>query len=196
MGFFSGGKYGLSPRGLYALRLAELIQLVIGLLVTLLAANAWRKPALPAQEPASPPPSPPVVHADPPARRSRAPRAGKPRLAESSAGVRVAESRRPAGRRRPKTAAGSRSRSRTASPKAARVEKSPVVRPARSRTRRRERRRGVQFASTEEHRCPYCLEIVQLHDPRGIVECKVCHTLHHADCWAITGTCQVPHLNS
>jgi hypothetical protein len=28
------------------------------------------------------------------------------------------------------------------------------------------------------------------------VECKICHTLHHADCWAVTGACQIPHLNS
>jgi hypothetical protein len=28
------------------------------------------------------------------------------------------------------------------------------------------------------------------------VECQICHTLHHADCWAITGTCQVPHYTA
>jgi len=27
------------------------------------------------------------------------------------------------------------------------------------------------------------------------VECPICHTMHHKDCWDITGTCQVPHLN-
>jgi hypothetical protein len=30
-------------------------------------------------------------------------------------------------------------------------------------------------------------------DPRGVKICKVCKTWHHADCWAITGVCQVPH---
>jgi ribosomal protein L37AE/L43A len=63
-------------------------------------------------------------------------------------------------------------------------------------SRRRSRKPEVQFATSEEHRCPYCLELVGPDDPRGVVECKVCHTLHHADCWAITGVCQVPHLNS
>jgi ribosomal protein L37AE/L43A len=48
----------------------------------------------------------------------------------------------------------------------------------------------------EEHRCPYCLDPVSRNDPRGVKECDVCHTLHHADCWAITGVCQVPHLNT
>jgi hypothetical protein len=29
-----------------------------------------------------------------------------------------------------------------------------------------------------------------------VKKCEVCNTLHHADCWAITGMCQVPHLNT
>ena len=58
------------------------------------------------------------------------------------------------------------------------------------------RRPHVQLAVVEEHRCPYCLEPVSRTDPRGVKECEVCHTLHHADCWAITGMCQVPHLNT
>jgi hypothetical protein len=52
----------------------------------------------------------------------------------------------------------------------------------------------VQLSDEEEHRCPYCLELIDVDDPRGTVECKICHTLHHADCWAITGACQVPHF--
>jgi hypothetical protein len=60
----------------------------------------------------------------------------------------------------------------------------------------RVRRPHVQLALVEEHRCPYCLEPVVRTDPRGTKECEVCHSLHHADCWAITGTCQVPHLNT
>ena len=61
---------------------------------------------------------------------------------------------------------------------------------------RRYRKARVQLALVEEHRCPYCLENVARSDPRGVVECTICHTLHHKDCWDITGTCQVPHLNS
>jgi len=57
------------------------------------------------------------------------------------------------------------------------------------------RQAHVQLALVEEHRCPYCLEPVQRTDPNGVKECEICHSLHHADCWAITGTCQVPHLN-
>jgi ribosomal protein L37AE/L43A len=58
------------------------------------------------------------------------------------------------------------------------------------------RRPHVQLALVEEHRCPYCLEPVVRTDARGVKECDVCHSLHHADCWAITGVCQVPHLNT
>jgi hypothetical protein len=58
------------------------------------------------------------------------------------------------------------------------------------------RKPKIQLAVYEEHRCPYCLEDVKRNDPRGIVECEVCHTLHHKDCWDITGACQVPHLNT
>jgi hypothetical protein len=58
------------------------------------------------------------------------------------------------------------------------------------------RKPQIQLAVYEEHRCPYCLEEVQRNDPRGVVECEVCHTLHHKDCWDITGACQVPHLNT
>ena len=55
------------------------------------------------------------------------------------------------------------------------------------------RKSQLQLSDEVEHRCPYCLEIINPDDPRGTVECKICHTLHHADCWAITGACQVPH---
>jgi len=58
------------------------------------------------------------------------------------------------------------------------------------------RKLKIQLAVYEEHRCPYCLEEVKRDDPRGVVECEVCHTLHHKDCWDITGACQVPHLNT
>ena len=52
------------------------------------------------------------------------------------------------------------------------------------------------LSGQEEHRCPYCLELIEPNDPRGVVECEICHTLHHADCWAITGACQVPHFTA
>lgn len=59
----------------------------------------------------------------------------------------------------------------------------------------RRKRTRLRIAAQVEHRCPYCLEIVEPRDPRGAVECSTCHAFHHADCWAVTGTCQVPHHN-
>jgi hypothetical protein len=73
------------------------------------------------------------------------------------------------------------------------MKAAPVITP---KHRRRSRKARVQLALVEEHRCPYCLETVTRNDPRGVVECNVCRTLHHKDCWDITGTCQVPHLNN
>jgi hypothetical protein len=52
---------------------------------------------------------------------------------------------------------------------------------------------GIKFRGEVEHICPYCLETVQEHDPRGVKICPICKTRHHADCWGITGTCQIPH---
>jgi len=57
------------------------------------------------------------------------------------------------------------------------------------------RRRRVQLVGNEAHRCPYCLDPVERNDARGVVVCPVCHTRHHADCWAVTGMCQVPHYH-
>lgn len=79
------------------------------------------------------------------------------------------------------------------------ISRSAAVRPARVGTRRwspLRRKPTVQLAVFEEHRCPYCLQEVSRNDPHGTVECPVCHTLHHKECWDITGTCQVPHLNN
>jgi hypothetical protein len=55
------------------------------------------------------------------------------------------------------------------------------------------RRPRVRLGASAEERCPYCLDIVRSGDPRGVRRCDVCHTAHHADCWAQTGTCQVLH---
>jgi hypothetical protein len=180
LGLASGWNYGLGPQEFKAFDLAGATQLTTGLLASLLAATAWRKPDMQDHEPIS-------------KLSSQAQPAEKPG---------VAQSRQLVAQRKSKKAIGSQSKDKTrktpdlVAPKTAQPQKSPVVHPAKSRLRRRARRPEVQFASTEEHRCPYCLQIVQPNDPRGIVECKICHTLHHADCWAITGTCQVPHLNA
>jgi hypothetical protein len=56
-------------------------------------------------------------------------------------------------------------------------------------------KKQVKFIGAEEHRCPYCLETVAYNDPRGVEICPICQTHHHADCWEVTGVCQVPHAN-
>ncbi len=74
-------------------------------------------------------------------------------------------------------------------------EPSPrLVQPVQARpSRKRRARSDIRLTGAEEYRCPYCLTPVRDADPRGVVVCPVCHTPHHADCWAVTGTCQVPH---
>jgi len=91
---------------------------------------------------------------------------------------------------------------RTFQPERSNGRRSGLIHPAKAQpivASKRRRSRGkarVQLALVEEHRCPYCLELVGRSDQRGVVECNVCHTLHHKDCWDITGSCQVPHLNT
>ncbi|MGD8603405.1 MAG: hypothetical protein PVF49_02415 [Anaerolineales bacterium] len=63
------------------------------------------------------------------------------------------------------------------------------------RRRVRSAHAGIQIDTQEQHRCPYCLEPVDPQDPGGVRVCSICHTMHHADCWDVTGTCQVPHYH-
>lgn len=67
------------------------------------------------------------------------------------------------------------------------------IRSARPARKRAARGSGITLSAQERHMCPYCLEPVTKRDPRGVKICKVCKTWHHADCWEITGVCQVPH---
>jgi len=60
-------------------------------------------------------------------------------------------------------------------------------------TRRQAPPARIKISSVVEHRCPYCLELVADDDPRGVQVCSICGAWHHADCWAVTGMCQVPH---
>lgn len=75
-----------------------------------------------------------------------------------------------------------------ASPAPARKLRSAT--PARKRAARGA---GITLSAREQHVCPYCLEPVTKNDRRGVKICKICKTWHHADCWEITGVCQVPH---
>ncbi len=184
LGFFTNWQFGFS---LYFLRggrfdWAGLIQLVFGMLAAALALFAWRRPepvivtSLAEQEP---PTEPTVIVADPEPLPAPT-RVKTPRARLSTTG------------KKPRTSTSSKPRTRTKVQSGAQTK----AKSAASTSKRRTRKADVQFANAEEHRCPYCLELVQPNDPRGVVECDICHALHHADCWAITGACQVPHLNS
>lgn len=69
-----------------------------------------------------------------------------------------------------------------------------IVQPRSARTDP-ETSNAIRLIGKEEHRCPFCLEEVVPGDSRGVKICPICHTHHHADCWAVTGTCQVPHYH-
>jgi len=171
---------------------ADPVHLGISLAMTVLSLQAWRRRPMPEPEPVEvallPEPAPRVTRA----RRSR-------RAASSSNGrAHVLQPaswfnnfrQSPTPQPRVRSNNGNHSSGRNG---ANRV-KDAVVRPKKKRLFRRKPK--IQFALVEEHRCPYCLDLVTRNDPRGVKECDVCHTLHHADCWAITGICQVPHLNT
>jgi hypothetical protein len=210
LGAASHWHYGLGPQEFKAFDLAGATQVSTSLLACLLAATAWRKPAVqgppPAKTASSQPQSASIVASQP------LPVIGAPSQPQLSKSVptltqpverpSVAQSIQPVahGKRKKATAShsrgGTRSAPPSASPKTAQPQKQPVVPSTNSRPKHLPRHPEIQVAATGEHRCPYCLEIVTPNDPRGIVECKICHTLHHGDCWAITGACQVPHLNA
>jgi hypothetical protein len=83
-----------------------------------------------------------------------------------------------------------------------RVQRRPTLLPPRLRLPSRARRRGrlannhsgVRVTGRAEDRCPYCLDVIERRDPRGVIVCDICGTPHHADCWEAGGKCQVPHL--
>lgn len=183
LGYFSAWELGVGPLNFEEKPVDwdSLAHLLVGADISWLALLAWRRPTPRAVEPAP----------RPAARRGRTRR---PRLPSIS----LPKLHFPAPRRT-KLRVG-RSGGHAADRRAASAARRPGVvvgRPARANPRRRPSRRKpeVQFSLYAEHRCPYCLEIVKRNDPRGVTECDVCHTLHHADCWAVTGTCQVPHVN-
>ncbi|MFN2143918.1 MAG: RING finger protein, partial [Anaerolineales bacterium] len=69
------------------------------------------------------------------------------------------------------------------------IVKSPPAR------KKRKNSLAIHFIGEEEHTCPYCLDKVEKDDPRGVKICPICKTWHHADCWGITGACQIPHMH-
>jgi hypothetical protein len=172
---------------------ADLAHLSISLGVLVLSMQAWRRPAvLPVTEPVEVDvvPLPVVAAPAPPTRRGRR----STSAANGRARVRRAEGSSSHTSLSPVELAPPGVRSTNGRHPAVKMLKEPTVRPKKKRASRRKPK--IQFALVEEHRCPYCLDTVTRTDPGGVKECEVCHTLHHADCWAITGVCQVPHLNT
>jgi hypothetical protein len=177
---------------------ADPVHLAISLLMVVLSLQAWRQTVSVPQpievEPlpiVAPPPAPATRTQSRRGRRSSSSANGRARVKRSesnSSSNHLSPSLSP----QPRVRSNNGTRS-TVRPGVKKV-KEPTVRPKKKRLSRRKPK--IQFALLEEHRCPYCLDAVIRHDPRGVKECEVCHTLHHADCWAITGVCQVPHLNT
>lgn len=184
LGLISEWKYGIGPLEIWSNQtdMEGLFQIGIGLIIFILISLAWRhrSPVTP-----HPVPAPPVPVE---AKSARQPRPSPRRAAKRVSILDFLKPRKKpvkvftTGRKRPKKAV------------------KPITEtdlPA--RPKRRNLFRGktkVQLAIVEEHRCPFCLEPVSRVDTRGVVECDVCHTLHHKDCWEVTGVCQVPHMNS
>lgn len=169
---------------------ADPIHLVICLLMTVMALRAWQRTSYSD--------SPAVIEVDPISMSPVVPQTRwtirTPSSSSSSNGR--ARIHQPDGwfaRLRPSPRVGTRSNGGARSTVLKEAKKGSTA--VRSR-RKRSRRKAIEFALTGEHRCPYCLDPVTRTDARGVKECEVCHTLHHADCWAITGFCQVPHLNT
>jgi hypothetical protein len=201
LGWASGWKYGIGPVRFLSRTWDwdAIAQIGLGLYLVLLAFAAWRRRAPRPTEIYTPSPKqiepmlrdlrpePPVIAPAPRPARSSHRRLPSPAVEVKPApAAKVAAVAEPA--LKVKRAARSRKTGMVRTISAADLPVKPK--------RRGRQKAKVQFAVVEEHRCPYCLDPVSRADPRGVVECDVCHALHHKDCWDITGFCQVPHLNS
>jgi hypothetical protein len=194
LGVLTNWQMGIGPLNPWARGVIpqdELMQLGGALLVALICLDAWRKPR-------------PKTEDTPDARASSSRREQTPATASiqsvqpRSPQTHTQESLTflPKRNSRPKFLKTNKTRSRT-KPAVDKLILTHTEQPTRSRRKRMGNRKPIlQISAFEEHRCPYCLDEVKRNDPRGVKECEVCHSLHHADCWAITGMCQVPHLNS
>jgi hypothetical protein len=199
LGVLTNWQIGIGPLNPWAdgnIPQDELIQLTGAFIVALICLAAWRKP--------SPKIIAEVVEAQPVVRRSRepitpavvaAPIVAAPVQSRHSSRASKARSQ-PKTPPRLKFMKAQKVRSKTR-PRAEKLILSQTRAPSRSKLRRLfNRKPNLQISLYEEHRCPFCLEEVKANDPRGVKKCEVCNTLHHADCWEITGFCQVPHLNT
>ena len=195
LGVFTNWQVGIGPLSPWVKGIIprdELIQLGVALLVALICLDAWRNPR--------PKENQQDIHASSRKRKKQTPpttasiQTVEPRLPQTNTPENVIFL--PKRNSRPKILKADRVRNRTNSAVDKLIFKH-TAQPTLSRRKRLSNRKPMlQISAFEEHRCPYCLDVVKRDDPRGTKECEVCHSLHHADCWAITGMCQVPHLNS
>jgi len=194
LGVLTNWRIGIGPLNPWAKGIIpqdELIQLGGALLVAIICLEAWWKPRPKIEDLPDARSSSRRREQTPPAAsiQSVQPRSPQTRTQESLTYV-------PKGNSRLKFLKSNKARSRTI-PLVDKLIFTHTAQPTRSRRKRLfNRKPNLQISVFEEHRCPYCLDEVRRNDPRGVKECEVCHSLHHADCWAITGMCQVPHLNS
>lgn len=196
LGLVTNWKLGIGPLEFWRKTIdwVEIAQLSGGMLVSVLGLSAWwRGPdSHPVED---------IARTSSPAARKRRPRTQPTQLNRMDDPPRAHSQERWVHHARMTTQLKVAKQARAIERSAPRVEKVVIGRPARSirsKSRRKlfQRKPELQISVYEEHRCPYCLDDVKRNDPRGVKECSVCHTLHHADCWDITGMCQVPHLNS
>lgn len=152
-----------------------LTHISIGTATFLLALQAWSKPIRVSPNSAPAPSAHPPVRPKVKAKRKKLKQPRSPVTLAKSKPVQAKASAKPAAAVLNKQAAH------------------PLTKPKWSVFRRKPH---VHLSKIERHLCPYCLDPVTRNDPRGVVECNICHTLHHGDCWAIAGACQVPHYTS
>jgi hypothetical protein len=182
LGFLTGWRIGLAPLEFWRDRVdyREAVQLGGGALTALMVLSAWRRTNVRTYQSYN--------------------RTGS----DGRSAIAVSGSYQPVPRTPSRAGGGGRVSGRgravsRPSPSAGRLVVSRPSKKSKARSGRRgvfRRKPEVQFSVYEEHKCPYCLDDVKRNDPRGVKECPVCHTLHHADCWSITGMCQVPHLTT
>jgi hypothetical protein len=197
-GIVSGEKVGLGPLlpAASSFRWTELAQLALGGFTAWLAVRAFSRPSVAAApdgglESASEPARPnwafsyhPTIYDTQPIRSRRG---ARPR-AVANAARRPSPSTPAVAPRPPHPLQQGYRRLRAG------LARASSWRPALGLRLARGRPSPIRFTGTGEDRCPYCLDIVAEHDRRGVTTCPVCHTRHHAECWAVTGTCQMPHL--
>ena len=206
-GLFSQGAYGIGA--LFPLRLpvewSDVAQLVVGALAAWLAIRGFSRPPAPqpAAEPAAQPtplrwslPDPRAVDETQPRRAGRRPATALVNRVSPAPPAPSVRLRPPAGGSiRGRLSAGVQARLQRASfHLRRRFARGLGSAPWSGWLRRRRQETPIRISTLGEDRCPYCLDLVDPRDRRGVKLCPVCHTPHHADCWSITGMCQMPHL--